>query len=83
MLRLSKIILIIPISFLNYSEICSLDVDMGEIPGPYDDDGFYSFNYYYDKSSGICRKFKRYNGGGNANCFYTFEECMEKCKGVK
>lgn len=81
--HLSQTTFIIWIYFLNYAEICSLEVDMGEIPGPYDDDGFYSYHFYYDKSAGTCRRFKRYNGGGNANCFSTFEECMKKCKGVK
>lgn len=45
--------------------------------------GFHTYKFYYDKSIGTCKKFKRFNGGGNRNSFSTFKECMEKCKGVK
>lgn len=53
---------------------------MGHTLGIY---GGHSYKFYYDKSAGICKKFKRFNGGGNANSFNSFDECMAKCKGVK
>ena len=62
------------LSFLLFSDICSLPLDSGACSALF-------MAWYYDSQDEQCRQFIYRGCGGNKNRFPSEEECYKNCKG--